>query len=519
MYMLRICSFCLRTHKPKIGVRIGLHPHRSASRISFDESSPDRVDGTSYFLEVNKSFSGFPSSQRQLQGSCKVQQLVAKHFSSALYTPLSEADHVPFVLKPEIDFDGIFGDLSELEKNLDARGHKVNVSKLISLWGKLQKFEQEKSCIEDRRSKVNEDIKRLRKKGGAKEQKDKLQQMGKSLREELRQINFSIASLSDEFYPAVLKLPNKLHPAVPCGSMLKILETFGTDKEEKSDKPKEQSPNIFLTESHPMSHGGYAYLEHEAALLELALTQWVKQQLLDQGFTPLSCPAMYKSIALESLGLDPDNSNETYAIETHENVQYLAGVSSLAFVAYFMMSVVEASDLPYRCFTVGRSYKQHQESTYFEGLQESFQSQRVELFGVCENTEAASNALFNQFLSTARGLLSLLPLHGRIVEVPSARLLPSMYRKCAIEVWIPDAGKFVEVASVSNCTDYISRRVKMRYPAIPSQKAAQSRQRNFPHTVHCTALDTSVILAALLPSVHQQLPEVLKPYLPQAIPK
>ncbi|XP_038046331.1 serine--tRNA ligase, chloroplastic/mitochondrial-like [Patiria miniata] len=510
MRMLRTCILCLRNHLPKIGAQNGLCHRQFASGISAE--STGRFPPSCF---LNQKLSSF--SNRHASDNSKAQLFKPRHFSSALYTPLSEADHAPFVLKPEIDFEGMFEDLGELEKNLEARGHKFNVSKLLSLWEQLQSFEQEKSCIEERRANVNEDIKQLKKKGGAKKQRDKLQQLGKSLREELRHVNSSIASLSDEFYPTALKLPNKLHPAVPHGSTPKILETFGADREEKALKSAEFPERSFMTKSHPMSHAGYAYLEHDAALMELALTQWATQELLQQGFTPFTCPAMYKSLALESLGLEPESNNETYAIETNENVQYLAGVSPLNFIAYFMMSVLEVADLPYRCFTVGRSYNNHLESTHFEGLHKSFQTQKVEMCGVCENTEAASSALFTQFLSTAKGLLSNLPLHYRIVEVPSAHLLPSMYRKCAIEVWIPDAGTFSEVTSVSSCTDYISRRVKIRYPAMPSQTAAQSRKRNFPCTVHCTALDTSTILAALLPCAHQQLPEVLKLHMPQAV--
>ncbi|XP_071801947.1 uncharacterized protein [Asterias amurensis] len=505
MQFLRVCRICLQLHVQKSRVMQQQFSSGNSTKYAKHLSSKLVTPRVQFRLRNIHISNAFRWVKQQ------------SFSSSSLYTPTSEGDHVPFILNPEIEFKRLFSDLSELERNVSARGQKVNLTNLVLLWKELQLFEQDKIRIEGEKSEVNKRSKQLNKSGkGTKEQKDELQQLGRTLRENVRLINKSIATLSDEFYPAALKLPNDLHPDVPRGSTPKVLETFGADKQEEStaDKSTGWTSNELIQESLPTVHAGSAFLNHEAALMELALMQWASQELIQQGFVPFSCPAMFKSIALEAIGLNPDSSNEIYAIETQENVQYLTGASPMAFIAYYMMSVMEMEDLPYRGFTVGRSYDSLKDSDKFDGLHNNFQTQKVELCGVCENSDIASNALFTQFLRTATDLLVKLPLHYRLTSVPSARLLPSMHLKYAIEVWIPNIAEFVEVGCAYSCTDYISRRVKMRYPAIPTQSAAQSRQRNFLHTVHCTALDTSVLLAALLPA--QQVPDVLERHMPQS---
>ena len=65
------------------------------------------------------------------------------------------------------------------------------------------------------------------------------------------------------------------------------------------------------------------------------------------------------------------------------------------------------------------------------------------------------------------------------------------YHKYDIEVWMPGRGDYGEVTSASNCTDYQSRRLNMKYPR-PKAKHNESK-RNFVHTVSlkCCALTSS----------------------------
>jgi seryl-tRNA synthetase len=101
--------------------------------------------------------------------------------------------------------------------------------------------------------------------------------------------------------------------------------------------------------------------------------------------------------------------------------------------------------------------------------------------------------------------------------MPSEELGASAYRKIDIEVWMPGRGAWGEVSSLSNCTDYQSRRLLIRHSHLSGQSGT-----NFVHTLNGTAAAIPRLIVALLengvqfddsgePS-HILLPSALKPF-------
>ena len=85
-------------------------------------------------------------------------------------------------------------------------------------------------------------------------------------------------------------------------------------------------------------------------------------------------------------------------------------------------------------------------------------------------------------------------------------------KKIDIEVWFPGQGRYRELTSCSNCTDYQSRRLHIRLKGRPG----------LPHTLNGTAFAIGRTIAAILenyqePGAGVQLPDVLHPYLPAGL--
>ena len=66
----------------------------------------------------------------------------------------------------------------------------------------------------------------------------------------------------------------------------------------------------------------------------------------------------------------------------------------------------------------------------------------------------------------------------------TAELGAPAYRKYDIEVWMPGRKEFGEVTSASNCTDYQSARLRIRYPN-PAHNEFREPGRKYTHTVSC----------------------------------
>jgi seryl-tRNA synthetase len=117
-------------------------------------------------------------------------------------------------------------------------------------------------------------------------------------------------------------------------------------------------------------------------------------------------------------------------------------------------------------------------------------------------------------VSIEEEIVSNLELPYRVVNVAAGDLGGSAAKKFDIEAWLPGQGKYRELTSCSNCTDYQGRRLQTRVRR--SNGTVETL-----HTLNGTATAVGRTLIALLEN-HQQadgsveLPKALHAYLPEA---
>ena len=110
--------------------------------------------------------------------------------------------------------------------------------------------------------------------------------------------------------------------------------------------------------------------------------------------------------------------------------------------------------------------------------------------------------------------------------MPTEELGASAYRKYDIEAWMPGRGSWGEISSTSNCTDYQSRRLHIRYRKSASGESVETKGSSIPfaHTLNGTAAAIPRLIVALLENGAQfgedgrvkglALPSALKPFWP-----
>lgn len=129
---------------------------------------------------------------------------------------------------------------------------------------------------------------------------------------------------------------------------------------------------------------------------------------------------------------------------------------------------------------------------------------KVEMFGVSKPN--ASDELLEEFRQIEESNFLSLNLHCRILDMPPHELGAPAYRKYDIEAWLPGRNIFGEISSCSNCTDYQSRRLGIKY------------LDQFAHTINGTACAIPRMLIALVETNQMdngtiQIPNVLVPYM------
>lgn len=137
------------------------------------------------------------------------------------------------------------------------------------------------------------------------------------------------------------------------------------------------------------------------------------------------------------------------------------------------------------------------------------QFNKVEMF--CFTKPEDSMAMFDQMMSSAEEILQGLGLHYRNMLLTTGDMSFASARTVDIEVWLPGQNRYYEVSSVSNCTDYQSRRSNIRF-------RKKDEKPELVHTLNGSGLATSRLMVALLENNQNSdgsvnIPKVLQPYL------
>lgn len=314
----------------------------------------------------------------------------------------------------------------------------------------------------------------------------------------------------------LLRLPNILHESVPVGKDENDnVEIRRWGKPPKFDfKPKnhlEIALNLGLIDAEraaKVSGAGFFYLKEELVLLDLAIQRFAIDFLRKRGYMLLEPPFMINRKAYEGMVDPTDFEMVTYKTEK-ENL-YLIATAEHPLGAMFMNEVFNKKDLPIKLIGVSPCFRKEigAHGKYTKGLFRMHQFNKVEQFIFCLPEQ--SWELHEELQKNCEDLYQALGLHYRVVNVCTGDIGIIAAKKYDTEVWMAD-GKFREVGSNSNCTDYQARRLNIRF----REKEGQA-PKGFVHTLNNTALATSRTMIGILEQFQQKdgsvvIPKVLRP--------
>jgi seryl-tRNA synthetase len=256
-----------------------------------------------------------------------------------------------------------------------------------------------------------------------------------------------------------------------------------------------------------VSGARFYFLTGVGALLELALVHLAMDQATAAGFVPMVVPALVKPAAMEGTGYLGAHAAEVYRLA--EDDLYLVGTAEVALAAYHAGEVLAAATLPRRYAGFSSCFRREAGSYGKDtrGIIRVHQFTKVEMFSFVRPEEAAREHL--RLLEWEKQLLGALELPYRVIDVATGDLGTSAARKYDCEAWIPTQGRYREVTSTSNCTDFQARRLGIRMRDESGVRPVA--------TLNGTLVTTRWIVALL--EVHQRadgsvhVPVALRPYL------
>lgn len=404
-----------------------------------------------------------------------------------------------------------------VKENLKRRGDEEYILLLEELIDKDKKWRDLKTKVQElrhKRNKLSKKIGELKSKGkDAKKPMKKVEGIPKKIKKKDKKIE----KLEKRVKEIRLKIPNLLDKSVPKGedeSDNKEIKREG--KEPKFDfKPKshlEVGRGLIDFDSGAKSTGSlFTYLKDDMVLLDLALQRFAIDFLIKKGYKLIEPPYIVNKDVYKAMIGDPSSFAEaSYKIEGEE--LYLIPTSEYPLGGMFINNVFKKEELPVKLIGLSPCFRREvgTHGKYAKGLYRMHQFNKVEQFIICLPDH--SEKFFKELQKNAEELYKKLRLHYRVVNVCTGDIGKKQSKQYDIEAWMAD-GKFREVGSNSNCTDYQARRLNMKY-----REGKGKPPEGFVHTLNNTALATSRTMIAILEQYQQKdgsvkIPKVLQPYM------
>jgi seryl-tRNA synthetase len=257
----------------------------------------------------------------------------------------------------------------------------------------------------------------------------------------------------------------------------------------------------------------FVYLLGDLVHVQLALVRHAVDALEDHGFLPVVPPVLVREEAMFGTGFLPTDRVNLYV--TSEDELYLVGTSEVPLAALHAGEILEEAELP-RLYAGTSTCFRREAGSYGKDLGGMFrvhQFDKVEMFAFA--TPETSWELHERMVAIEEEVVASLELPYRVVNVAAGDLGGSAAKKYDLEVWLPGQGRYRELTSCSNCTDYQARRLQTRVRRT-------SGELEILHTLNGTATAISRTLIAIMEN-HQQadgsvvLPKTLHPHLPERL--
>ncbi|HTA32161.1 MAG TPA: serine--tRNA ligase [Solirubrobacteraceae bacterium] len=256
-----------------------------------------------------------------------------------------------------------------------------------------------------------------------------------------------------------------------------------------------------------LSGARFAYLKGDLVMLELALVRWVLEKLRGAGFEPVVPPVLVRERALYGTGFLPDTEQQIYSLP--EDELFLLGTSEVALASLHDSEILERERLPLRYAGFSPCFRREAGAAGKDtrGIFRVHQFDKVEMFSFVAPEESAQE--HERILAMEEQILDELGLPYRVLNIAVSDLGNSAAKKYDCEVWIPSQGRYRELTSCSNTTDYQARRLNIRV-------RGDARTRVL-HTLNGTAVAVGRTIVALLENGQRadgsvELPQVLLAY-------
>jgi len=324
-----------------------------------------------------------------------------------------------------------------------------------------------------------------------------------------------------EYSKLALTIPNVLHESVPCGddSANKEIRKWGTtpqfDFEVKDHIDISESLNLLELERAAKTAGArFYYLKGDLVKLNQALIQFGLDFLSEKGYTMFQPPYMINRKSMEGAVILDDFEDVIYKVEDQD--LYLIGTSEHAMVSMYSDEILDGNTLPARYAAFSPCFRKEAgaHGKDQKGIFRVHQFEKIEQF-VFSKPEDSWKAHENMIAITEE-FFQKIEIPHRVVLLSSGDMGKISAKTYDLEVWMASQNAYREAVSCSNCLDYQSRRLKIRF------RDKTNEDTQYIHTLNSTLVATERTMVTIMENFqtkdgHVNIPNVLQKYMGKKI--
>ncbi|MFW5888201.1 MAG: serine--tRNA ligase [Patescibacteria group bacterium] len=428
-----------------------------------------------------------------------------------------------------LDIKYIRENSEKVKKAARDKGIDLDVEELLQVDKRRREMQQELDEVKRER-------KQLAQSSGGKAPSQEQIQKGKELKEKITELEEKHRQTEEKYLDLMARVPMVPSEDTPIGEDdAENVEIYREGEPTEFDfTPKDhiqlgKELDLFDLERGVKTAGyrGY-YLKNEGAMLQMALMMYSLTKLIEKGFTPIIPPTLVKNFALFGSGFfagrqyDPE-TDEIYKIANDEILpdgsvkkedKFLVGTAEPSLLAYYAGETLEEKDLPIKFCGFSPCYRSEIGSygKDTKGLYRIHEFMKVEQVAICRADEEEAGKLHQEMTEISKELHRELKLPFRQLQICTGDMGKPKYKMYDLEAWMPSRENYGETGSASNCKDWQSRRLNIKY------KDGQGDNK-FTYMLNNTALASPRILIPILENNQQKdgsvlIPEVLQKFMP-----
>ncbi|MBS6346408.1 MAG: serine--tRNA ligase [Alloscardovia omnicolens] len=218
---------------------------------------------------------------------------------------------------------------------------------------------------------------------------------------------------------------------------------------------------IDMTRGAKVSGSRFYFLRGAIARMELAMLTMAVDQAENNGFIMTTTPTLVRPEIMAGTGFLNAHADEIYRLREPDD-SYLVGTSEVALAGMHADEIIDLSNGPLRYAGWSSCYRREAGSAGKDtmGIIRVHQFNKVEMFTYVKQED--SQAEHKRLLAMEQEMLGKVEVPYRIIDTAAGDLGSSAARKFDCEAWVPTQGRYRELTSTSNCTEYQARRLNIR---------------------------------------------------------